>query len=112
MTVLNVGRFARAMSRNSPQVIVAVAARNAPQITQTLRASRRFESDLQPILLWRRLVFPHFFALISLTSIERRERMLTGHPQKKHANPLERTKGMMNSNRERKRILLVEDEED
>lgn len=38
--------------------------------------------------------------------------MLAGHPYNKRVNLPERTKGMMNSNRERKRILLIEDEED
>jgi DNA-binding response OmpR family regulator len=47
-----------------------------------------------------------------LTSKERQEKMLTGSFTKRNDKKTERTKGMMNSNREIKRILLVEDEED
>ena len=39
---------------------ISPTARQSELAAQTLRASRRFESDLQPILLWRRLVFSHF----------------------------------------------------
>jgi len=38
--------------------------------------------------------------------------MLTGNFTKNHAKNPERTKGMVNNNRERKRILFVEDDKD
>ena len=56
--------------------------------------------------------FLPLFALISLTSSERLESILTGRPHKKTSQSPGANEGMMNSNRERKRILLVEDEED
>jgi hypothetical protein len=52
---------------------------------------------------------PHL-AMISLTSGERLERMLTGSFTKDHAKKPERTKSMVNYKRERKRILFVEDD--
>src|SRR5262245_9946066 len=63
-------------------------------------------------LLWQASPETPHLALISLTSGERRERMLTSSFTKNHAKNPERTKGMVNYNRERKRILLVEGEED
>jgi DNA-binding response OmpR family regulator len=47
-----------------------------------------------------------------LTSKERQEKILTGSFTKRNDKKTERTKGIMYSNRERKRILLVEDHED
>ncbi len=64
------------------------------------------------MVLWQaRPETPHL-ALISLTWGERRERMLTGAFAKNHVKNPEQTKGMVNYNRERKRILFVEDDKD